>query len=153
MPPAVPKPPAAKTPWHTRLREFLQLLAVAGGIVAVTFGTAVAWLDSLSTDQEVRTAVAEHNLADTSHPRAALRAEAQERAIAELQASRAQTIELWRVLVGLGCSDREDDARLKAAAAAYCRDEYDMKIAKGATAPDAYRESIRQPWYTRPRIH
>jgi hypothetical protein len=127
-------------------------LLVAGGIVAATFGTAVAWLDTLTTDQELRTSVAEHNLADTSHPRAALRAEAQERAIAELQASRAQTIELWRVLVGLGCADREDDRRLKAASAAYCRDEYDAKISKGSTAPDAYRESIRQPWYNRPRI-
>lgn len=151
MPP-VPPLPVPKPPWSARLKDFLQLLAVGGGIIAATFGTAAAWVDAMATDQELTTSIAEHSLADNSHPRAALRAEAIERSVAELEASRRSTVETWRVLVGLNCADTEKDRRLKAAAAAYCRDEFDSRITKGEYAPDVYREVSRQPWYTRPSV-
>ncbi len=146
-----PLPPKG-TGRTTRIKELLQLLAVAGGLATAIWGVSSAWVGSFAMDAEVESSLTAHNLSETAHPRDALKAETLERSIAELQASRAQTAELWRVLVGYGCSDRETDHRLKAAAAAYCRDTFSEKVAKGATPVDAYRETSREPWFTRPKV-
>lgn len=140
-----------------RLKDALAVLGTVGALLGSTAGFAWSALTRVTTDDELSGAVTDHDLSAQAHGKLRERIEQLERSTrAQDQAHAAlarQTIELWRWQVGYAAADREDDRRLRAAAASYYREIFDRMIREGSDPEHAFRGALNERWTERPRLH
>lgn len=134
-----------------KLKGWLQLAAVAGGLAASVYaGASAIWGDVAKTEDLVT-----HDLAGSAHP--PLR-EAVERCEAKALAAQNRIEELRSDQVAIGgriirmvSADIERNAALRAARASYYEDQYRGLVQRGLPVEEAMLEALRTPWYSRPR--
>ncbi len=130
---------------NTFLSIVVATSAVSGGVWA--------WMDGFSTDNERKAAekVTHGEIAKLDKRLKALEQE-KLRLTRELRRLDEEVTEMYRLQTGAKAAERETDVRLKAAAAAFYREEYTRLVRAGKAPSQAFREALRTTWYDRPRL-
>lgn len=139
-----------------RAKDALAVLGTSGALIGSAWGLAWSAIDHFATDAEVATATSTHDTSAQAHLRLRNRIDDLESTTraqhAALLAAQDQLLALWRWQVGYAAADREDDHRLRAAAASYYREIFDRLVREGVPPEQAFRDSLTERWSDRPRL-
>jgi hypothetical protein len=134
-----------------KLKNWLQLFLAICGAIGVVWG----FLSSLSNNIVTDSKLQEHNINEKSHPfiiSSTKECEGKVEALSKrIEESHDTEVALGARLVRLLASDMETNRNLKAASASYYEQEFRHKIRKGMSIEEAILESLRSPFYSRPR--
>lgn len=139
-----------------RLKDALTVLGTAFALLGSAWGLVWSAISSFATDAEVSETLAQHDASAAAHARLRDRLDAAETALRGQQNAQhdaqAQLIALWRRQVSYAAADREDDRRLRAAAASFYREAFDRLVRAGVPPEQAFRDSLVERWPDRPHL-
>jgi hypothetical protein len=140
-----------------KMRKAEGWFKLAGAVFAVLgsawVGAMTLWsaVGNVTTDKELES----HNAAPTAHmPLRAELIECRESANAlgkRIEKDHQDTVVLGGRMIRWIAADREPNRSLKAAAATYYQEEYLRIVRRGIGVEEAMLESLRSPWYDKPR--
>lgn len=135
-----------------RLKDALTVLGTAFALLGSAWGLVWSAISSFATDAEVSETLAQHDASAAAHARLRDRLDAAETALRAQHDAQAQLVALWRWQVGYAAADREDDRRLRAAAASFYRETFDRLTRAGIPPEQAFRDSLTERWPDRPHL-
>lgn len=134
-----------------RLKHWLQLFLALSGVIGIVWGSISAVAGNIVTESKLQ----EHNVNDKSHPIIVKNLEECEGRVEILskrvEESHEVEVALGSRLVRIIAADQEVNRNLKAASANYYEQEFRHNIRKGLTVEEALLESLRSPFYNKPR--
>lgn len=137
-----------------QLGKKFALAATVAGLIGSAYG-AFTFINGKTESVVTNAELDLHDKNEKAHPfilqsikEYDIKVSAAEKAVEEARESQ---VALGARLVRMLATEQEPNKALKAAAANYYEDEYKRLIRKGATVEEAMLDSLRQPFYTRPR--
>ncbi len=138
---------------HT-LKEYLSLIIAGAAVVSLLYGL-FTFIYTKTNSVITVTELQQHDINEKSHPNLIRNVDTCEDKLEALsrrvEESHSVEVALGARFVRLAASDQEPNKLLKAAAATYYEREYHILIKKGSTVEEAIIDSLRSPYYLRPR--
>lgn len=135
-----------------KIKHWVQLFLAVSAAVGIIYGFLSSIKNNIITEKDLQL----HNTDDNSHPIIVKNLEVCEGKVESLskriEEAHEVEIALGAKLVRILAADMESNRNLKAAAANYYEQEFRHKIRKGLSIEEALLESLREPYYGRPRI-